>query len=72
MQRGRLGNRPFTLSDVPALEAALERHPGCLLIVIDPLSAYLGSDTDSHKHAEVRELLAPLVKLAADHREVLL
>jgi RecA-family ATPase len=36
-------------------------------IIIDPVSAYLGS-TDSHKNAEVRSVLAPLSDLAAELR----
>jgi putative DNA primase/helicase len=34
--------------------------------VIDPITAYLG-DTDSHKNADVRGLLAPLGELASRH-----
>ena len=34
--------------------------------MIDPITAYLG-DADSHKHAEIRGLLAPLADLAAKH-----
>jgi hypothetical protein len=37
-----------------------------VLVVIDPLSAYLGG-TDSYKDAEVRSLLAPLAALAERH-----
>ncbi len=44
---------------------------GCRLIVIDPVSAYLG-DTDSHKNANVRGLLAPLAEFAARRRVAIL
>lgn len=37
------------------------------LVVIDPVSAYLGS-RDSHSNADIRGLLAPLSDLAARHR----
>jgi putative DNA primase/helicase len=57
----------FTLADIPALSSALKRLNDCKLVVIDPVSAYLLS-TDSHNNAEVRGLLSPLAKLAADHR----
>jgi len=49
--------------DLPALETAIRRTPDARLVVIDPISAYLGG-TDSHKNADIRGLLAPLVDLA--------
>jgi RecA-family ATPase len=54
--------RLFRLStDLEALEEALEEvRP--LLVVVDPLSAYLAG-VDSHKSAEVRGALAPLMSL---------
>jgi hypothetical protein len=53
-------------TDLPALEAAILAVPDCRLVVIDPITAYLG-DTDSHKNAEIRGLIAPLAALAAKH-----
>jgi hypothetical protein len=56
---------PCLASDLPQLEHALDRlRPD--VVVIDPLSAYLGR-TDSHKDAEVRGLLAPVVACAAKY-----
>ena len=55
-------------SDLPALEQAIERLRDCRLVVIDPVTAYLGDRHDSHKAADVRGLLAPLGELAARHR----
>lgn len=49
--------------DLPRLEAAIRNRPDCKLVVIDPISAYMG-DTDSHNNTEVRGLLAPLADLA--------
>jgi len=59
---------PFTLSaDLPALEEAIEHIGGCRLVVIDPISAYLGGGPrfDSHRNSDVRTVLAPLADLAA-------
>jgi hypothetical protein len=57
--------RPFRLSDgLPLLEEALDRLADVRLVVIDPVSAYLGSGADEHKNAEVRTLLTPLNELA--------
>lgn len=49
--------------DVEALQDAI-RQTEASLVVIDPISAYLGG-TDSHTNADVRGLLAPLAALAA-------
>jgi archaellum biogenesis ATPase FlaH len=56
--------------DLAALEAAIKAvRPA--LVIIDPLTAYLGQ-TDSHKEAEVRGLLAPVAKLVERHGVCLL
>lgn len=61
---GRELDRAFDLScDLPALERAIRSVDGCRLVVIDPVTAYLGG-VDSHKNAEVRGLLAPLSTIA--------
>ncbi|MCC7146263.1 MAG: AAA family ATPase [Phycisphaeraceae bacterium] len=57
-------NVPFHLADIKTLEDAIARTPDCRLVIVDPITAYLG-DTDSHVNAEVRALLAPLAALAS-------
>jgi len=57
--------------DLPALEAAIQRTADCRLVVIDPLTAYLGK-IDGHKNAEVRVILARLFELAARHKVAVL
>lgn len=55
---------PIDLSrDLSRLAEAIEATPGCRLVTIDPVSAYLGG-TDSHRNAEVRGLLSQLSDLA--------
>jgi len=62
---GRSSVRTFDLTrDLSALERAIRDTPDCRLVVIDPVTAYLGG-TDSHKNGEIRGLLAPLADLAA-------
>ncbi len=62
---------PFTLErDLLALDVALEQTRA-LLVVISPLSAYLGS-RDSYKDAEIRGLLTPLAALAERRRVAIL
>ncbi|MFZ0660874.1 MAG: AAA family ATPase, partial [Candidatus Binataceae bacterium] len=59
--------RQFSLqSDLPALEAAIKRTR-VQLVIIDPLTAYLGG-ADSHKNSNMRAVLAPLSALAERYR----
>jgi hypothetical protein len=51
--------------DVEALREAAERIGNVRLIIIDPISAYLGA-ADSHKTSDVRAALAPMQTLAAE------
>ena len=65
---GRESARTFDLSrDLLALESAIRSVEDCRLVVIDPVTAYLGG-VDSHKNAEIRGLLAPLGAIAERHR----
>ena len=50
--------------DLPALQQAIRNQKDTKLVIIDPLSAYLGGRIDSHKDADVRGVLRPLVELA--------
>lgn len=50
-------------ADLPRLEEALDTLEDVQLLVVDPVSAYLGGQ-DEHKNAEVREILTPLQQLA--------
>lgn len=62
---GQPDSRAPTLADVVPIDLWLQRQVDCRLIVIDPISAYLG-ETDSHKNAELRAVLAPWAALAAN------
>jgi len=48
-----------------AIENAIEKTPACKLVVVDPISAFMG-DKDGSNNVEVRRVLAPLSKLAND------
>lgn len=63
--------RPFCLeTDLKILGQVLEtQRPS--LVVIDPLSAYLGK-TNSYKDSEVRGILAPLAKMADKYNTAVL
>ncbi len=64
---GKDSIRDFDLSrDIELLAQQLAQMPDIRLVIIDPVSAYLGG-TDSHKNAEVRALLSPLSALAEKH-----
>jgi putative DNA primase/helicase len=60
--------RQFNLGrDLELLDAAVAKFPGVVLIVIDPISAYM-SGADSHINSEVREVLAPVAEFAGRTR----
>jgi hypothetical protein len=69
---GDCGTASFSLCrDITALEKAIEATADCKLVVVDPISAYLGG-TDSHKNCEVRSLLVPLSEIAQRNRVAVL
>ena len=64
--------RSFDLSgDLAILEKAIEALHDCRLVIIDPISAYLGK-TDGHSNSDIRGLLAPLAELAGQYQVALL
>ena len=52
--------------DLDVIEQAIDATPGCRMLGVDPVNSYMG-ETDTHKNAEVRAVLAPLSELAAKH-----
>jgi hypothetical protein len=64
-ENGARHERSFTLEHIAILADTIKSMGDCKLVVIDPVSAFL-ADADSHKNAEIRGLLAPLSKLAAE------
>jgi putative DNA primase/helicase len=59
---GRLG--PFTLAYIPHLEHAIARFRDTRLVIIDPVTHYIGNGTDDHKNTQLRTILGPLKDLA--------
>src|SRR5262249_12400926 len=58
------GRRMFNLqNDLALLEAEIARVGDARLVIIDPVSSYLGN-TDSHKSAETRAILEPISEMA--------
>lgn len=49
--------------DVPVLREVFAENPAIKILVIDPLTAYLGAGTRAKENTEVRRVLTPLVKL---------
>ncbi|WP_297477414.1 AAA family ATPase [Ferrovum sp.] len=65
-QDGEPSERSFNLAeDIKRLRAMIQEIGKVAVLVIDPVTAYLGG-TDSHKNADIRQLLAPLAKLAEE------
>jgi putative DNA primase/helicase len=59
------GHRTFNLQlDLPELEKTIDRLDDVRLVIIDPITSYLGK-VDSHKNADIRSVLEPLGKMAS-------
>jgi putative DNA primase/helicase len=64
--------RAFNLqTDLTLLEREIARIGNVVLVIVDPVSSYLGK-TDSHKNSEVRSVLEPLGKMAERTRVAIL
>src|SRR5438270_6796646 len=62
---GHGSRRTFNLqTDLAQLEGVIKGRGDVRLVIIDPISSYLGK-VDSHKNAEVRSVLEPLGEMAA-------
>src|ERR1700730_4646623 len=69
MQEDGKGRRSFNLqADLALLEKKIAEIGDVALVIIDPISSYMGK-TDSHKNAEVRGALEPLSEMA-EHLKV--
>jgi len=55
--------RSLSLTDLTAIEAAV-RAVDAKLVIIDPLMAFLSSETNSYRDQDMRRILAPLARLA--------
>ncbi len=64
--------RSFSLADIPQLAKKIDEIGDVVLVIIDPISAYMGEGTDSHRNTDVRFLLGPLSQLAQRTRVALL
>jgi hypothetical protein len=63
----RVIDAPLLLSeDMGQLHGVLDQYPDSRLLILDPLSAFLGV-RDSHRDSDVRQVLGPLTDLAAKH-----
>jgi hypothetical protein len=61
---GPEAERMFDLSRDTAHLGTLCRNTQAVLVIIDPVTAYLGDKTDGHSNTDVRRVLAPLAALA--------
>ena len=69
---GRMTRRSFNLKkDVDKLEVEFSRLNNVALLIVDPITAYMG-DTDSHKNADVRAVLTQLSTIASKFKVAVL
>jgi len=69
---GSTGESCFSVErDLERLEEAISKIPTTRLLVIDPVSAYMGR-IDTHRDAEIRRVLAPLADFASRRRVAVL
>ena len=67
--RGAKRIRSFNFEQhLPALEGAIRDVEDCRLVVVDPISAFLGK-IDSHRNSDVRGILAGLSELRREYLE---
>lgn len=65
METDEGGRRGFNLqADLDALERMIVGLGDVRLVVIDPISSYLGRGIDSHRNSDVRGVLEPLSEMA--------
>ena len=63
----------FTLTHLDRLETELKRRPAVRLVVIDPVSGYVGrAGVDDNHESELRTVLDPLAELAARRSTLML
>jgi putative DNA primase/helicase len=68
----RQGSRSFNLqADLDLLDGFLARDPDVRIIVVDPISSYMGK-VDSHKNTDVRAVLEAFGEMASRRRVALL
>ena len=71
-RNGDQSRRSFNLQlDLERLEQEIARQGDVRLVIIDPITSYLGK-VDSHKNAEVRSVIEPVGELAARVRVAIL
>lgn len=57
------GEKPIMLADAGVIEAAIDEYDAALL-VIDPLTAFVGPRIDTYRESDMRRALAPLISIA--------
>lgn len=69
---GEANSFPSLKDDLQPLEQFFRDRPELRLLVVDPISAFLGDKTDSHNNTQVRAVLGPLCELCERYRVALL
>ncbi len=61
-------NRAFSLqADLEILGDRIAEIPDAILVIVDPITSYMGGGVDSHRATDVRAVLEPLTVWAGQH-----
>jgi RecA/RadA recombinase len=63
---GKPGVTPWSISDGMALRDAIAAAADCVLVIVDPVSAYMPAGLDSHRNTDVRGALRLLSQIAEE------
>ena len=55
------------LRHIEFLRAELDDHPDTVLLLVDPISSFMGEGIDTHKASDVRRVLSAVARLAEEH-----
>ena len=73
VRQDKNGDRMFSFaSDLPLLKEMIAQIKDVALIIVDPMSAYLGTDVDTFRANQVRAILSPLTDITQENQTAII